>query len=265
MPIDDRDILEILKFELDFIEKGGYGRSVRTPWKPTSIFQDSLACINFGDPARSRPCSECLLMQFVPSEHKSDSVPCHRIPLSPSGETVEDLSERDDQQGMEDAVKNWLRATINRLERERAQHMAFLGKSDRKRILIVDDDEHVLVALEGLLEDEAYDTTTAWSGEEALRWLKSKPFDLVLLDDCLPDMNSSDILRYIQDLEVQPLVIVMQAKPLPGALRWFSSLGACAVIGKWTPRCQITEAVRTCLAPAPLLSMESSHEARDLG
>ncbi len=127
MPIDDRDILEILKFELDFIEKGGYGRSVRTPWKPTSIFQDSPTCINFGDPARSRPCSECLLMRFAPCEHKSDSVPCHRIPLTSSGETVEDLSERDDQQGMEDAVKNWLRATISRLERERADRISFMG------------------------------------------------------------------------------------------------------------------------------------------
>ena len=31
MAKDDRDILEVLKEELDFIEKGGYGRSVRTP------------------------------------------------------------------------------------------------------------------------------------------------------------------------------------------------------------------------------------------
>ncbi len=37
MPKDDRDVLEVLKFELDFIEKGGYGRSVRTPWLPVSL------------------------------------------------------------------------------------------------------------------------------------------------------------------------------------------------------------------------------------
>ena len=34
---DGRDILELLKEELDFIEKGGYGRSVRTPWQPKRI------------------------------------------------------------------------------------------------------------------------------------------------------------------------------------------------------------------------------------
>ena len=31
MPTDERDPLELLKAELSFIEKGGYGRSVRTP------------------------------------------------------------------------------------------------------------------------------------------------------------------------------------------------------------------------------------------
>jgi hypothetical protein len=56
MLTDDRDVLDVLKFELDFIEKGGYGRSVRTPWLATSIFQDSLTCLNFGDPNRSHPC-----------------------------------------------------------------------------------------------------------------------------------------------------------------------------------------------------------------
>lgn len=45
MTNDGRDILELLKGELDFIENGGYGRSVRTPWKPKSAFQDSLTCI----------------------------------------------------------------------------------------------------------------------------------------------------------------------------------------------------------------------------
>src|SRR5215470_5608028 len=52
MTKDDRDILELLKEELSFIEQGGYGRSVRTPWKPSSTFQDSLTCVNYGYPYR---------------------------------------------------------------------------------------------------------------------------------------------------------------------------------------------------------------------
>src|SRR5690349_21371035 len=104
MPADDRDILETLKSELDFIDKGGYGRSVRTPWLPTSIFQDSLTCINFGDPHRSRPCEECLLMALVPPECRTEKVPCHHIPLTPEGETIDFLGRNKPQSDMEEAV-----------------------------------------------------------------------------------------------------------------------------------------------------------------
>src|SRR5678816_4323461 len=47
MAKDERDILELLQTELDFLEKGGYGRRVSTPWKPTSAFRESLTCVNY--------------------------------------------------------------------------------------------------------------------------------------------------------------------------------------------------------------------------
>src|ERR1700694_5721654 len=91
MAKDDRDIPELLKTELDFIEKGGYGRSVRTPWKPTSPFRGSLTCVNYALPEKAHPCSECHLIDFVPAEHRGDELPCHAIPLNETGQTVADL------------------------------------------------------------------------------------------------------------------------------------------------------------------------------
>lgn len=44
MTDENRALLEMLKFELRFLEEGGYGRSPRTPWKPTRTFQDSPSC-----------------------------------------------------------------------------------------------------------------------------------------------------------------------------------------------------------------------------
>ena len=101
MAKDDRDILEILKDELSFIEKGGYGRSVRTPWQPKSTFQDSLACINYADPNHSHPCNECHLLDFVTPEHQGEAIPCHFIPLNESGETIEDLELEDNEAKLE--------------------------------------------------------------------------------------------------------------------------------------------------------------------
>jgi hypothetical protein len=120
MSDDKRDVLEVLKFELNFLEQGGYGRSVRTPWKPTSVFLDSPSCINFNDSGRPHPCNECLLTDFVPPKHREEETPCHHIPLNPQGETVYTMERQREQIDLEEALKNWLRETIQRIERERA-------------------------------------------------------------------------------------------------------------------------------------------------
>jgi hypothetical protein len=120
MANDDRDILEVLKDELDFIEKGGYGRSVRTPWKPKSAFQDSLTCINYGYPYRAHPCTECHLLDFVSPDPLLEEVPCHHILLNESGETIEDLEFADDEAKLEQKVKDWLRTRIKQIEEQRA-------------------------------------------------------------------------------------------------------------------------------------------------
>lgn len=44
MAQDNRNSLEVLKFELQFLEAGGYGRSPRDPHRPL-IFEDSISCI----------------------------------------------------------------------------------------------------------------------------------------------------------------------------------------------------------------------------
>ena len=114
MSNEKRELLEKLRFELAFIEDGGYGRSVRTPHKSTALFQDSPTCLNFGDPSRAHPCAECILMQYVPELRKSEDVPCHHIPLDRESRTVSNL----DANEVEGALKLWLHQEIERLEGE---------------------------------------------------------------------------------------------------------------------------------------------------
>lgn len=119
MAKDERDILELLKTELDFIEKGGYGRSVRTPSKPTSAFRDSLTCVNYALPEKTHPCSECHLIDFVPRGREDEELPCHAIPLNAAGDTVESLE--GNQSKLEAALKDWMRGKIAEIEAERAR------------------------------------------------------------------------------------------------------------------------------------------------
>jgi hypothetical protein len=120
MTTDERDLLELLKEELAFIESGGYGRSVRTPWLLKSVFQDSLSCVNYGYPYRAHPCNECHLLDFVSPEHRTDQIPCHHIPLNTDGETIEELELQDNQAKLEREVVRWLRDRIKQIEEERA-------------------------------------------------------------------------------------------------------------------------------------------------
>lgn len=122
MTQDKRDILDVLKFELSFLQDGGYGRSPRKPWRAPAIFEDSPICPNFCDPARPHACESCLLEQFVPADRKQDSVPCRFIELTNEGQTVEDFYRTGSQVEMEEALARWLRAQIERIEKERARN-----------------------------------------------------------------------------------------------------------------------------------------------
>ena len=120
MTQDDRDILDLLKFELSFLEDGGYGRCPHAPWRAPAIFEDSPICPNFCDPARPHPCENCLLEEFVPDDRRAESIPCRFIQLTKDGQTVEDLYRTASQIELEEALADWLRAQIAKIENERA-------------------------------------------------------------------------------------------------------------------------------------------------
>ncbi|MFZ0958991.1 MAG: hypothetical protein WAN60_21815 [Candidatus Sulfotelmatobacter sp.] len=120
MPNDERNLLDVLKFELAFLEQGGYGRLPRESWRARFVFEDSPTCMNFNSKDR-KPCNECLLMQFVPANARKEQTPCIHIPLSPSGETLDSLYRTGTQQEIEEALGAWLRATIARVEAKQAK------------------------------------------------------------------------------------------------------------------------------------------------
>jgi hypothetical protein len=45
-------------------------------------------------------------------EARTEEVPCHHIPLSVSGKTIDELEWSENQPRLEEAVKGWLRSTI---------------------------------------------------------------------------------------------------------------------------------------------------------
>jgi hypothetical protein len=116
MPQDDRNTIEVLKAELNYVQKGGYGRSPREPWRAQLVFEDSPTCMNYDTKPNPAPCKECLLMQFVPLEKQGEKVPCRHIPITPEGDTLLHLYRGGTEQELEEAMAAWLKREIAKLE-----------------------------------------------------------------------------------------------------------------------------------------------------
>jgi hypothetical protein len=147
MTNSQRQILNALKFELNFWKLGGYKppSPVRLPARATqidpvsklpfevserdshkdhSVFRGSPSCLNYGLPVREHPCSECWLINFVPPEKRGEEVPCHHIPLNDRGDTVASIEGPGNAPLIEEAVLGWLRKTIQQLEATPAKSLA---------------------------------------------------------------------------------------------------------------------------------------------
>src|SRR5664279_1254574 len=120
--------------------------------------------------------------------------------------------------------------------------------SVRKKVLVADCHEEVLIALEKMLEDAGFDTTTAWTARETLALVDSQIFDLVLVNEYLPDAECEDLLKAMQNKRAQiPCIVMQPSAPAITDLAALQALGAHHVVCKHAYR-QIVEIVRDCLA-----------------
>ena len=116
MPRDHRSVLEVLKAELNFVRNGGYARSPRDPWRAQLFLEDSPTCINYDCKGVPAPCTECTLIDLVPSDKRHEKIACRHIPLTAEGETLLQLYRGETEGEIETAMETWLRKTIDRLE-----------------------------------------------------------------------------------------------------------------------------------------------------
>ena len=80
--------------------------------------------------------------------------------------------------------------------------------SDKKRVLIVDDEKHICKGLEEALED-TYETKIAHNGKQAIEILEDENFDLVIMDMMMPEMDGNAAIFHIMDQNLAPKVIAI--------------------------------------------------------
>lgn len=86
------------------------------------------------------------------------------------------------------------------------------------RILVVDDDRVTRHVLSKVLTGAGFSTSVAKDGVEALNVLRTKRFDLLLLDVWMPRMNGLDLLAKLRTRKTRPRVVVMTSDDAPETL-----------------------------------------------
>lgn len=84
-------------------------------------------------------------------------------------------------------------------------------------ILVVDDEETLLTAMEYALVSHGFDVMTAQSGEAALLAIKDRHPDLILLDIMMPGLSGLETLQMLKShaqFKKIPVILVSAASPL---------------------------------------------------
>lgn len=83
----------------------------------------------------------------------------------------------------------------------------------KTRILVVDDEPGMRLALKKTLEKKGYLTSEASNGKEALILLSDKTFDLMIADIKMPCLNGVDLLKVVRTKHCELAVILITAYP----------------------------------------------------
>ena len=125
-----------------------------------------------------------------------------------------------------------------------------------RRILVVDDDRGLSLALSTLLKAAGHHVETAGDGPDALALLREHDFDIVLLDIGLPTMSGLDVLAQARAFATPPLVIMMTADDTPETVLESVRRQAFKFLRKPFPPNSIVEVVHDAVRSAAGLSFE---------
>jgi len=102
----------------------------------------------------------------------------------------------------------------------------------RAKVLVVDDEEVVRRAYVRTLSSESCSVEEAWNGREALLAMEKQSFDVVLLDQRMPEMDGMAVLRTIKEKWPESEVIMITGYPAIESAKQAVALGAYDYLAK---------------------------------
>ncbi|MDY6861608.1 MAG: response regulator, partial [Thermodesulfobacteriota bacterium] len=78
-----------------------------------------------------------------------------------------------------------------------------------KSILVIDDDRLIRVQMSDSLQEKGYDVTMAEDAERGLDILRTRNFDLVILDIILPGMSGIEAISKMKEIDPDTIIIMI--------------------------------------------------------
>jgi DNA-binding response OmpR family regulator len=124
------------------------------------------------------------------------------------------------------------------------------GRLEGKKILIVDDDQDILTAIESAFADSGAGITTAQDGNAALEVAEAEKPDLIILDAMLPKRSGFLVLERLRTMpqEERPKVVMISGNAGRRHQEGAASLGAVAFFNKPFRMNRLVEKVEELLA-----------------
>jgi len=104
--------------------------------------------------------------------------------------------------------------------------------SNQRRFLIVDNNEQESGALMQLLESLGQEALATWSGRDALGYLATDRFDLLLVDQHVADMYVGEFIERVLRLPNHPRVAIMKKGGKCKPIKYDKSLGECQFLDR---------------------------------
>jgi len=122
---------------------------------------------------------------------------------------------------------------------------------EKKKVLVIDDEQIVLDSVSQILIDENYEVDVSLSGREGLDWAIERPYDIILTDIRMPDIGGMRVLRDIKRVKSSlPVVIITGYATTKSAVQAMK-LGAAEYIEKPFEPEQLLDAVARALGISP--------------
>jgi DNA-binding response OmpR family regulator len=80
------------------------------------------------------------------------------------------------------------------------------------RVLIVEDERKISAYVKRGLEEQGYVVDAAYTGREALDWVDAAPFDLIVLDILLPEIDGLTVCRELRERRIRTPVLMLTAR-----------------------------------------------------